>query len=200
MVNMLEISSVASFSTKKRVKFALLSGVLALLIFGVDLQFPRGVAIGLLYITVVLISLKSPLPQDTIYSALLSSVLAIIDYIFSASAVPAHISLINRTLYLATIWTTAFICLMRKKSERERQELQRLAWEASEKEHIQSLSLPLSKFLSTLLRLGILAKTLKGDADSPSPQGASDLSKILEHVDQAIGHARQLTEELNKKN
>lgn len=185
---------------KKRVWFALLSGVLALVIFAIDLRFPRGVAIGLLYITVVLISLKSPLPQDTLYSALLASVFAVLDYIFSAPAVPPSISLINRTLYLATIWTTAVICLMQKKSERERQELQRLAWEASEREHIQSLSLPLSKFLSTLLRLGILAKALKGDSVSPSSQSNADISKILEHVDQAIGHARQLTDQLNNKN
>lgn len=196
---MLEICSVATFSSKKRVKFALLSGVLALVIFAVDLQFPRGVAIGLLYITVVLISLKSPLPQDTIYSALLASAFAILDYIFSAPAVPASISLINRTLYVGTIWTTALICLMRKKSERERQELQQLAWEASERERKEALSLPLTNFLSTLLRLGVLAKVAKEDSNSRSPKEVADISKIIEHVNQAIVCARQLTEELNKE-
>lgn len=194
---MLDFSSAPLFPVKERVKFALISGLLATGIFLIDLQFPRGVAIGLLYITVVLISLKSPLPQDTIYSALLASTFSIIDYVFSAPAVPASISLINRTLYLATIWTTAIICLMRKKSERERHELQRFILEESERENKQALSLPLTKFLSTLLRLGILSKVLKDDALSEDQRGSSDIAKVLDHVDQAIGHARQLTDGLN---
>ena len=194
---MLKIVPVSLFSKKKRVGFALLSGLLAVGIFLVDLQFPREVAIELLYITVVLISLKSPLFQDTLFSALLVSALILIDYFYSVHAVATSISLTNLILYLGTIWTTAGICILRKKSDRERQELQHLIVEESEKENKLSMALPLSNFLSTLLRLGIESKILKDGLKSQGNSQPPEVTRFFEHVDQAIEHASQLTNGIN---
>jgi hypothetical protein len=187
---MLRIVPVSLFSKKKRLAFALLSGLLAVGIFLVDLQFPRGVAIGLLYITVVLISLKSPHFEDTVYSALLCSFLSVIDYIYSEPAVPASISLTNRILYLGTIWTTAVICILRKQAELERQKLQEQMMEEREKEKRLSMMTPLTNFMSSLLRLGIEAKVAQEGQ-------ASNVEKMLENINNAIQHANQLSSQIN---
>lgn len=91
----------------------LTSSILLLLagIFVLDLLLPRGVAAGVLYVAVVLLSLRSKSPRYTWTVTLGASVLTVLDFFLSPPAVSLWIVLTNRGLSLAAIWATAYLTL-----------------------------------------------------------------------------------------
>lgn len=80
-------------------------------IFVLDLFLPRGVAIGVLYVGVVLLSLRSGSSRYTWTVTSVASALTIIDFFLSPPALSLWIVLANRALSLAAIWTTAYLTL-----------------------------------------------------------------------------------------
>ena len=100
-------------------KLLVLSLLLASLIFIFDVSIPLGVAVGIPYILLVLISLWSPRIRFTLFMAILGSLLTITGYVISPSGGELWKVLANRFLALFAIWATALVTLYRKKSEED---------------------------------------------------------------------------------
>ncbi|MBU1387784.1 MAG: hypothetical protein KKE62_06205 [Proteobacteria bacterium] len=90
------------------------------MIFVIDLFIPLGVAAGVPYIAVVLVSLWIPKRNFTIWVAFVSSVLTITGLFYSPVGGEMWKVLFNRVLALFAIWTTAMLTLQRKTIEEER--------------------------------------------------------------------------------
>ena len=95
-------------------------GILAALIFYIDLQLPLGVAGGVPYVTVVLLGLWAEKRRILFALAVLASFLTILGYFLSPEAVDIWIVLANRALALFAIWVTAFLGYQRKDWELEK--------------------------------------------------------------------------------
>lgn len=112
----------ADFADGKVLTF-LLCGFLSVAIFITDLSsLPLGVAAGVAYVAVVLISLYLPAWQYTIFFAACASVLTILGFYLKEPSGTPWIVLANRGLALAAIWLTAtagiwFVHGGRRKSE-----------------------------------------------------------------------------------
>jgi len=96
--------------------------LLMLVILLFDLNIPLGVAMGVPYIAVVLLSLWSPKARLTYFVAVVSSVLTIGAFIYKPPAAEMWKVVVNRFLALFAIWITAILGLQRKNLE-ERREL-----------------------------------------------------------------------------
>lgn len=94
--------------------------VLAAGILSVDLMIPLGIAMGVPYVAVVLISLWLP-RKATIFMATLCSVLTIGVYLYKPSVPELWKALCNRSLAVFAIWVTASLGLQRKKAEEARE-------------------------------------------------------------------------------
>ncbi|MFH2058124.1 MAG: hypothetical protein ABIJ59_04400 [Pseudomonadota bacterium] len=93
---------------------------LFVLIFSIDLFIPLGVAAGVPYVSVVLVSLWIPKKNFTIGIALISSVLTILGLFYSPTGGEMWKVLFNRFLALFAIWTTTILTLQRKRIEEDR--------------------------------------------------------------------------------
>ena len=92
----------------------LLCALLFVLFFIVDLMIPLGVAAGVPYVSVVLVSLWVPNKSFTLKVALLSSVLTLFGLLYSPLGGEMWKVLMNRGLALFAIWATAVLTLQRK--------------------------------------------------------------------------------------
>ncbi len=89
------------------------------MIFLVDLYIPLGVAAGVPYISVVLVSLWIPNKKFTLQVAVLSSVLTIFGFLYSPVGGEMWKVLFNRALALFAIWVTTILTLQRKEIEKK---------------------------------------------------------------------------------
>ncbi len=89
-------------------------GVLAIAILGIDLAIPLGVAGGVPYVAVVLISLWAPDKRFTVLVAVICSILTLVGFLYSPDGGKMWQVVFNRMLALFAIWVTAFITLGRK--------------------------------------------------------------------------------------
>lgn len=94
-------------------------GLLAGIILLFDLSIPLGVADGIPYIAVVLLSLYSPNNRFTILVAIICSVLVVVGFFFSPSGGEMWKVLFNRALALFAIWVTASLALIQRGKERQ---------------------------------------------------------------------------------
>jgi PAS domain S-box-containing protein len=94
-----------------------LSVVLLAAIFLADISLPLGVAGGVPYVAVVLISLWSRRKRFTLVAAATASVLTVLGYFFSPPAGIAWMVLVNRFLALFVIWVTVLLGLLHKGAE-----------------------------------------------------------------------------------
>ncbi len=97
--------------------------VLAAAIFTLDLFLPLGVAGGVPYVLVVLVSLESTRRKDTLVAAIACSGLTAIAFFFSPAGGVLWKVLSNRALALFVIWVTTIIGLQRKRVEKEVRQL-----------------------------------------------------------------------------
>ncbi len=88
--------------------------------FIVDLLIPLGVAAGVPYVAVVLVSLWIPDKSFTLKVALLSSLLTLFGLLYSPLGGELWKVLLNRALALFAIWATAVLTLQRKGIEEQR--------------------------------------------------------------------------------
>lgn len=91
--------------------------VLTVLLFILDLQLPLGVAGGVPYVLVVLLSLWSTRPWLPIQLAVLCSLLTVTGFFWSPEGGELWKVLANRFLALFAIWATGVLCFFRKKTE-----------------------------------------------------------------------------------
>jgi len=92
---------------------------LALAIFIVDLQIPLGVAGGVPYILVILVSLWFKKPYIVIVLAIVCSFLVLLGYYFSPPGGEFWKVITNRLLAIFAIWVTAILALKWKLYEKE---------------------------------------------------------------------------------
>ncbi|MDH5509431.1 MAG: EAL domain-containing protein [Nitrospinota bacterium] len=113
---------------------ALTCGVLAILIFLLDITIPLGVAGGVPYVAPVLISLWSARRYFTIAMATVASLLTIAGLFLSPEGGDIWVALINRFLAISIIWVAAFLALLQREarykaldSARKLEEVQKIA-------------------------------------------------------------------------
>ncbi len=83
--------------------------LLSSIVFLVDLYTPLGIASGVLYITVVLFSLRLKNDKSPIFFGVLVSVLTVLGYYFSEKLGIEWMVLANRALALFVIWVTVIL-------------------------------------------------------------------------------------------
>ena len=97
-----------------------ISGFIAIIIFITDLLIPLGVAGGVPYITVILLSLWFPYQNGAFLIAAICSMLTVCGLFFSPPGGEMWKVLINRGLALFAIWVTAILLSQRKLLEKKR--------------------------------------------------------------------------------
>ncbi len=101
--------------------------IVALLIFMVDISLPLGVAGGVPYVAVVLMSLWFPGRRHIVTLAIVTSILTVMGLVFSPEGGVLWVVLFNRGLALFAIWACAVSLLLRKLVQKElRYEKQRV--------------------------------------------------------------------------
>jgi hypothetical protein len=111
--------------TRQKVDFRLLAGgivVLACIIFTIDLLLPLGVAVGVLYTILVLLSMWSPYRRLIFLVAAIVSVLTVLAF-FLDPGEANWMALSNRVLSLFTIWVAAILSFMHKEDHEKRERL-----------------------------------------------------------------------------
>jgi len=111
--------------TRPKIDFRLLAGgtvVLACIIFTIDLLLPLGVAVGVLYTTLVLFSMWSPRRRFIFLVAAVVSVLTVLDFFLSPGE-QNWMAVSNRLLSLFTIWVAAILSFLHKRDHEERERL-----------------------------------------------------------------------------
>ncbi|TAL11330.1 MAG: hypothetical protein EPO02_05000 [Nitrospirae bacterium] len=110
---------------RAKIDFRLLAGgtaVLALLIFAVDLLTPLGVAVGVLYTTLVVLAMWSPHRRFIFFVAAGVSILTLFD-VFLSHDDANWMVMSNRLLSLFTIWIAAVLSFLLKRDQQERERL-----------------------------------------------------------------------------
>ncbi len=95
-------------------------GILLFSIFLFDLAIPAGIAVGVLYVTVILVSLWLPHRPATLVLAIISSILILTALLFKPPAEDIWKTAFNRGISLFTVWAIALLGLMRKRMEEQR--------------------------------------------------------------------------------
>jgi PAS domain S-box-containing protein len=90
----------------------------AVIVFILDVLSPRGVAAELLYILLVLSGILSPQLWYSLSLAAISTLLTFVGLVLSPQGAPLWMALVNRSLVLFTVWATALLVVMLKRSER----------------------------------------------------------------------------------
>lgn len=106
---------------KSEIKIVTICFLLSLAIFILDSFIPLGVAGGVPYILVVLVSLWSRSRKLPIYMAIVISVLTVVGIYSSPSGGELWKILFNRFLALFAIWTTTILSVQRKTISDERE-------------------------------------------------------------------------------
>ena len=107
------------FSKKPDVRLIALSVLLAAAIFILDTALPLGVAGGVPYVLIVLVSIWSPRREFTIIMAITGTVLTMVGFFFSPAGGEMWKVVFNRFLALFAIWMTAVLILYYKRAEAE---------------------------------------------------------------------------------
>jgi Ca2+/Na+ antiporter len=94
--------------------------VLLVSIFLLDLSIAPGVAVGVLYVVVVLLSLWTPHNKVTLIFSLTASFLIIAALFYKPEAVEMWKVVFNRAISLFAVWVTAILGIARKKIEQQR--------------------------------------------------------------------------------
>jgi len=106
--------------------------LLALGIFVLDFFYPVGVAIGVLYTPLVLMTLWSASRHLTLVVAVGATLLTILGLFYPISGSADWLAVTNRWLSLITIWVAAMLVLLYKRAEEERERLIRELQDALE--------------------------------------------------------------------
>lgn len=93
--------------------------LLCLIIFSIDTRLPLGIAAGVPYIIVILVTLYIPSNKATIYFCLITSALTILGLFFSPFSGEEWKVLANRFLAVFAIISTTVIILLVKKSRKQ---------------------------------------------------------------------------------
>lgn len=98
----------------------IVSALLICAIFILDLAIPLGVAVGVLYIFVVLVSLWAPSNRATVIVAALASACIVAAFFLQPPVDEMWKVVFNRAISLFAVWITATLGLERKKTEQQK--------------------------------------------------------------------------------
>lgn len=102
-----------------RPQLVALSILLATGIFLLDVRLPHGVAGGIPYIVLVLVSWWSSRRRYTVFSALAGTLLTMLGFVLSPAGSDYGMVIFNRFLAIFAIWVTAILFLHIKRAEKE---------------------------------------------------------------------------------
>jgi hypothetical protein len=113
---------VADADSKRQTFFGLyvICGVMLAVIFIVDLFIPLGVAVGVLYLVVVLLTLWSPQRKATIIVAIVSSLLIVSVFFYKPPVTDMWKVVFNRGISLFAVWSATMLGLQRNMAEQHR--------------------------------------------------------------------------------
>lgn len=106
-------------SSASQLSYYIVGGVLALLILGLDLMLPLGVAAGVPYLFLVLMAWKIPDKKFLYFAAITGTILTMIGLALSPSGGEMWKVLANRFLALTVVWGSAILGVIHKKQEEE---------------------------------------------------------------------------------
>lgn len=86
-----------------------------------DLSIPLGVAMGVAYISAVLLSLWFPYNKVTVLVAVVCSIFVIAAFVYKPEITEMWKVIFNRVISLLAIWVTALLGLQRKVAEQKRE-------------------------------------------------------------------------------
>lgn len=118
----------AASTVSSRTSFLVLYAVCVILlvsIFFLDLSIAPGVAVGVLYVVVVLLSLWTPHNRVTLIFSLVASLLIITVFLYKPTIVEMWKVVFNRGIALFAVWVTAILGITRKKIEQQRDMIHR---------------------------------------------------------------------------
>jgi diguanylate cyclase (GGDEF)-like protein/PAS domain S-box-containing protein len=98
-------------------QYLLFAAILAGIIFAIDLILPLGVAIGVPYIVVILVTLQTPYRHAVIIAAAISTVLVLLGLVFSPEGGQIWKVYTNRAIAIAAIWIVALLVDQIKKEK-----------------------------------------------------------------------------------
>jgi hypothetical protein len=147
------IASLPSSESRTTPRLYFVCGLGAVLILLSDLAIPLGVAMGVPYVAVVLLSLWSPQKRFTVFVAVVSSVLTVGAVFLQEPIAEMWKVVFNRGLALFAIWVTAALGLQIKIVEKNRQK----AW------HEREEALEKLKILGGLLPICSSCKRIRDD-------------------------------------
>lgn len=98
-----------SHRTNNQYHGSILVVITALLFSAIDIVTPLGIAGGVLYVSVILMTLWLPSPKSSTHIALLCSLLTLVAIPLSPLGAKQWIYLSNRIIIIATIWITSFL-------------------------------------------------------------------------------------------
>jgi hypothetical protein len=108
------------FDATKRLRLVAIA--LAGLFLAVDMMLPLGVAGGVPYITVVLLSLWSPRRRSVVTAAIAGTILTVLGIFLSPLGGEAWKAIVNRSLAIFAIWVTAILIMVKQTADRRRVE------------------------------------------------------------------------------
>ncbi len=117
--------SVTKTSTKRLPlqKLYFICLVSLIIVFLFDLFIPLGVAVGVLYVVVVLLTLWTPHSKATVVAAILSSLLIITVFFYKPSVAEMWKVIFNRGISLFAVWVVAILGLQRNKTLEQRSKI-----------------------------------------------------------------------------
>lgn len=96
---------------------SLLAWILAWGVFGIDLLLPTGFAVPLLYVPLLILTLRSGQRGGTIALAVLSTVLTVVEFVVNHAGGDLQAGAFNRVLTIVAVWVTAVGVTLRQRSE-----------------------------------------------------------------------------------
>jgi len=106
---------------------SVLAWLLAWGVFGIDLLLPTGFAVPLLYVPLLILTLRSARPGGTIAVAALATVLTVVEFVVYHEVGDLQAGAFNRALTIVAVWVTAVGVTLRQRSDvRERESRRQL--------------------------------------------------------------------------
>jgi PAS domain S-box-containing protein len=100
-------------------RFIVVTVLLAAAIFAVDMSLPLGHVVWVPYVVLVLLCLWAPHRHYALVVAAACTVLMILGFLYCPPGISRRIALFNRAVGVVAIWITAFLCVMRRRTEEE---------------------------------------------------------------------------------
>ena len=105
-------------SITRKALLAVLTAVLLLALFALDLNLPPGVIHGIPYVVLISVSYWMPWPLAPVVLAAIGSLLIVLGYFFSDARLDATATTLNIGLETAVLWVTAFLVMGYRASSR----------------------------------------------------------------------------------